>query len=70
MSRLTLCIKSLVAGAITLPTLIFDEIDSGVSGEVAQKVGQILSNLSKKHQVICITFTRNSCKSTKPFLGI
>ncbi|MBK9737526.1 MAG: DNA repair protein RecN [Saprospiraceae bacterium] len=55
MSRLTLCIKSLVAGAITLPTLIFDEIDSGVSGEVAQKVGQILSNLSKKHQVICIT---------------
>ena len=55
MSRLTLCIKSLVAGAVTLPTLIFDEIDSGVSGEVAQKVGQILSRLSKKHQVVCIT---------------
>jgi DNA repair protein RecN (Recombination protein N) len=55
MSRLTLCIKSLVAGAITLPTLIFDEIDAGVSGEVAQKMGVILSNLAQKHQVVCIT---------------
>jgi DNA repair protein RecN (Recombination protein N) len=55
MSRLTLCIKSLVAGAVTLPTLIFDEIDAGVSGEVARKMGQILSDLSGKHQVICIT---------------
>ncbi len=55
MSRLTLCIKSLVAGAVTLPTLIFDEIDAGVSGDVAQKMGVILHNLSKKHQVITIT---------------
>lgn len=54
-SRLTLCIKSLVAGAVTLPTLIFDEIDAGVSGEVARKMGQILSDLSGKHQVISIT---------------
>lgn len=55
MSRLTLCIKSLVAGAITLPTLIFDEIDAGVSGDVAGKVGKILSRLAERHQVICIT---------------
>jgi DNA repair protein RecN (Recombination protein N) len=54
-SRLTLCIKSLVAGAVTLPTLIFDEIDAGVSGDVAQKMGNILGNLSHKHQVITIT---------------
>jgi len=55
MSRLTLCVKSLVAGAATLPTLIFDEIDAGVSGDVAQKMGSILLDLSKKHQVISIT---------------
>ncbi|MBK9257080.1 MAG: DNA repair protein RecN [Saprospiraceae bacterium] len=54
-SRLTLCIKSLVANAITLPTLIFDEIDTGVSGEVALKMGVLLSGLAKKHQVISIT---------------
>lgn len=55
LSRLALCIKSQVAGAITLPTLVFDEIDSGVSGEVAHKMGKILSEMSDVHQVICIT---------------
>jgi len=55
LSRLALCIKSLVAGAMTLPTLIFDEIDAGVSGEVARKMADILSALAAKHQVICIT---------------
>jgi DNA repair protein RecN (Recombination protein N) len=55
MSRLALCIKSLVASAVTLPTLIFDEIDSGVSGEVALQMGIILQELSKNHQVISIT---------------
>ena len=54
-SRLTLCIKSLVANAMTLPTLIFDEIDSGVSGEVASRMGEILSGLADQHQVISIT---------------
>ena len=54
-SRLTLCIKSLVANAITLPTLIFDEIDTGVSGEVASRMGEILAELADKHQVISIT---------------
>lgn len=54
-SRLTLCIKSLIADAITLPTLIFDEIDTGVSGEVAKKMGEIFADLSQRHQVISIT---------------
>ncbi len=55
MSRLALCIKSLVANAIPLPTLIFDEIDSGVSGEVALQMGLILQSLASDHQVISIT---------------
>jgi DNA repair protein RecN (Recombination protein N) len=50
-----LCIKSLVADADALPTLIFDEIDSGISGEVALKVGEIMKKLSRNHQLICIT---------------
>ena len=55
LSRLALITKSLVAESINLPTLIFDEIDSGVSGDVAQKMGHILQNLSADHQVISIT---------------
>jgi len=55
MSRLALVTKSLVASAMELPTLIFDEIDSGVSGDVAQKMGRILTDLSQHHQVVVIT---------------
>jgi DNA repair protein RecN (Recombination protein N) len=55
MSRLALVTKSLVASAMKLPTLIFDEIDSGVSGDVAQKMGHILTELSQHHQVVVIT---------------
>ncbi len=54
-SRLTLCLKSMIAGATVLPTLIFDEIDTGVSGDVAGKMGGILSELSAGHQIISIT---------------
>jgi DNA repair protein RecN (Recombination protein N) len=57
LSRLTLCTKSLVADAIPLPTLIFDEIDSGVSGDVSLKMGLILQELSNRHQVVSITHT-------------
>ena len=57
LSRLNLCAKSIVADAIPLPTLIFDEIDAGVSGDVSMKMGQILKELSERHQVICITHT-------------
>jgi len=55
LSRLTLVTKSLVASAIPLPTLIFDEIDTGISGDVSLKMGNILRQLSNHHQVINIT---------------
>lgn len=55
LSRLMLCIKSLVAQSIDLPTLIFDEIDTGISGEAARQVGIIMKELAAKRQVICIT---------------
>jgi len=55
LSRLMLSIKSLIAQYTALPTIIFDEIDTGVSGEVANKVGQIMENLSANLQVITIT---------------
>jgi len=55
LSRLMLSIKSLTAKNTALPTIIFDEIDTGVSGEVANKVGQIMEQLSDNLQVITIT---------------
>jgi DNA repair protein RecN (Recombination protein N) len=55
LSRLMLCIKSLVAQSMDMPTLLFDEIDSGISGEAARQVGIILKELSRNRQVICIT---------------
>ncbi len=55
LSRLMLCIKSLVAASVKLPTLIFDEIDSGISGEAAKQVGIIMKELGRSHQVISIT---------------
>lgn len=55
LSRLMLCFKSLIASSASLPTLIFDEIDSGISGETAVKVSRILKHLAANHQVICIT---------------
>lgn len=55
LSRLMLCIKSLVAQSIDLPTMIFDEIDTGISGEAAKQVGIILKDLAAKRQIICIT---------------
>ncbi len=55
LSRLMLSIKSLVAKSIQLPTLIFDEIDTGISGEAARQVGNIMKDLSHAHQVIAIT---------------
>ncbi|MCJ8210669.1 DNA repair protein RecN [Mucilaginibacter sp. RS28] len=55
LSRLMLSIKSLIARYTALPTIIFDEIDTGVSGEVANKVGQIMEQLSQNLQVITIT---------------
>lgn len=54
-SRLMLCLKSMIAGATALPTIIFDEIDTGVSGEIADKMGQIMQEFGQSMQVIAIT---------------
>jgi DNA repair protein RecN (Recombination protein N) len=55
LSRIMLSVKSLVAQHIDLPTLIFDEIDTGISGEAALQVGLIMKKLAQNMQVICIT---------------
>ena len=55
LSRLMLSIKSLIAQLTSLPTIIFDEIDTGVSGDVAGKVGIIMNQMAKAMQVITIT---------------
>jgi DNA repair protein RecN (Recombination protein N) len=55
LSRVMLSLKSLLTKNINLPTIIFDEIDAGVSGEVADKVGQILAGMGKYMQVVNIT---------------
>ena len=54
-SRIMLALKSILAGVDDIPTLVFDEIDLGVSGRIAQAVGRSIFNLSKSHQVLCIT---------------
>jgi len=55
LSRLMLAIKALLAKHTSLPTLIFDEIDTGISGETALKVGEVISALGKDMQVLSIT---------------
>jgi DNA repair protein RecN (Recombination protein N) len=55
LSRLMLCLKALLAERTALPTIIFDEIDTGVSGDVADKIGNILFAMGKNMQVITIT---------------
>lgn len=68
MSRIMLAIKSLTAQAMQLPTLIFDEVDTGISGEAARQVGLLLSRLGNYHQVICITHQPQvAARGTKHF---
>ena len=55
LSRIMLALKSVLADRDGIPTLIFDEIDSGVSGRAAQKIGVKLREISRKRQVICVT---------------
>lgn len=54
-SRLMLAVKSLMASRSDLPAIIFDEIDTGISGEIANRMGEIMSDMSKDMQVIAIT---------------
>jgi DNA repair protein RecN (Recombination protein N) len=55
MSRIMLCLKSLISNSEAVPTLIFDEIDTGVSGEIADSMGKIMQQMSKNQQIISIT---------------
>ncbi len=55
MSRIMIAIKSLTSSSYSVETFIFDEIDTGVSGRTAQKVGEKLYEMSKNHQILCIT---------------
>ncbi|WP_099465769.1 DNA repair protein RecN [Parabacteroides provencensis] len=54
-SRLMLCLKAMIAGFTALPTIIFDEVDTGVSGDIADKMGDIMQDLGTKMQVFAIT---------------
>ncbi len=54
-SRLMLCIKAMIAGFTALPSIIFDEVDTGVSGDIADKMGAIMQRLGDKMQVFAIT---------------
>jgi len=55
LSRIMLCLKAEMSGARALPTIVFDEIDTGVSGDIAAKMGNIMQQMSLNMQVICIT---------------
>ncbi|MBK6396831.1 MAG: DNA repair protein RecN [Bacteroidetes bacterium] len=55
LSRLMLCLKAIVAKLIDLPTVVFDEIDTGVSGETAYKIGNVMNDLSASLQLLAIT---------------
>ena len=55
LSRISLAIQVAASRAATVPTLIFDEVDSGIGGRVAEIVGSLLKQLGKRHQVMCVT---------------
>ena len=54
-SRLMLCIKAIIAEKMKLPSIIFDEVDTGVSGDVANRIGEMMAQIGRSIQVIAIT---------------
>lgn len=54
-SRLMFAVKYIMAGKTSLPTIIFDEIDNGISGEVARKLGHLMKDMGQRHQIVAIT---------------
>ena len=54
-SRLMLCVKYMLADKTALPTIVFDEIDTGISGEIAVKVGRMMQQMARKHQLVAIS---------------
>ena len=57
LSRITLAIKNAMADKDAVPTVIYDEIDSGVSGKAASRIGEVLKQSAQDHQILCITHT-------------
>jgi DNA repair protein RecN (Recombination protein N) len=55
LSRISLAIQAALSGVASVPTLIFDEVDTGIGGRVAEIVGRLLAALGQKHQVMCVT---------------
>jgi DNA repair protein RecN (Recombination protein N) len=55
LSRVSLAIQTITSQVAQVPVLIFDEVDAGIGGRVAEIVGKLLKDLGKKHQVMCIT---------------
>ncbi|HEX3171110.1 MAG TPA: DNA repair protein RecN, partial [Burkholderiales bacterium] len=55
LSRISLAIQTVASEIAQVPTLIFDEVDAGIGGRVAEIVGQMLKKLGKAHQVMCVT---------------
>jgi len=69
LSRIMLCLKVEISGAKALPTIVFDEIDTGVSGDIAHKMGEIMKQLSQNIQVICIThLPQIAAKGTEQYI--
>jgi DNA repair protein RecN (Recombination protein N) len=69
MSRVMLAVKSVIASSLAMPAVIFDEIDAGVSGEVADKIGNIMKEMSSAMQVISIThLPQVACKGKNHYL--
>ena len=54
-SRITLTLKTILSTVDRIPTVIFDEVDTGIGGRIAEAVGSLLAEVSKNHQIICIT---------------
>lgn len=54
-SRITLSLKTILSAVDKIPTMIFDEVDTGIGGSIAEAVGELLAKVSQQHQIICIT---------------
>ncbi|HRH37103.1 MAG TPA: DNA repair protein RecN, partial [Flavobacteriales bacterium] len=70
LSRVMLALISLAAGSRDLPVIVFDEIDTGVSGEVADRVGSLLAAMGKERQVIAITHLPQIASKAKHHLQV
>jgi len=54
-SRITLALKTILSEADEIPTIIFDEVDIGIGGRIAEAVGELLATISRNHQILCVT---------------